>query len=31
MPKEAIKVGGVDKVLPLDAIASATITHVSRS
>jgi two-component system chemotaxis response regulator CheB len=31
MPKEAIKVGAVDKVLPLDDIASAIITHVSRS
>jgi two-component system chemotaxis response regulator CheB len=30
MPKEAIKVGAVDKVLPLDDIASAIITHVSR-
>jgi two-component system chemotaxis response regulator CheB len=31
MPKEAIKAGAVDKILPLGDIASAIITHVSRS
>ncbi len=30
MPKEAIKLGGVDKVLPLGGIAEAILTHVSR-
>lgn len=30
MPKEAIKAGAVDKVLPLDDIAGAILTHVSR-
>jgi two-component system chemotaxis response regulator CheB len=30
MPKEAIKAGAVDKILP-DDIASAIITHVSRA
>jgi two-component system, chemotaxis family, protein-glutamate methylesterase/glutaminase len=30
MPKEAIKMGGVDKVLPLDDIAGAILAHVSR-
>lgn len=30
MPKEAIKAGGVDKVLPLHEIAGAIIAHVSR-
>lgn len=30
MPKEAIKLGGVDKVLPLGDIAGAVLTHVSR-
>lgn len=30
MPKEAIKLGGVDKVLPLGDIAGAILTHVSR-
>lgn len=29
MPKEAIKVGAVDKVLPLDDIAGAILAHVS--
>ncbi len=29
MPKEAIKAGAVDKVLPLDDIADAILTHVS--
>lgn len=29
MPKEAIKVGGVDKVLPLHEIAGVILTHVS--
>lgn len=29
MPKEAIKLGGVDKILPLGDIASAVLTHVS--
>jgi len=29
MPKEAIKAGGVDKVLPLHEIAGAILTHVS--
>jgi two-component system chemotaxis response regulator CheB len=27
MPKEAIKLGGVDKVMPLDAIGGAILTH----
>lgn len=31
MPKEAIKLGGVDKILPLGDIAGAVLTHVSRS
>ncbi|MBS0182844.1 MAG: chemotaxis response regulator protein-glutamate methylesterase [Nitrospira sp.] len=30
MPKEAIKAGAVDKVLPLNDIAGAILTHVSR-
>lgn len=30
MPKEAIKVGAVDKVLPLADIAAAVLAHVSR-
>ncbi len=30
MPKEAIKAGAVDKVLPLDDIAGAILAHVSR-
>jgi two-component system, chemotaxis family, protein-glutamate methylesterase/glutaminase len=30
MPKEAIKLGGVDKVLPLNEIAGAIVTHVNR-
>jgi two-component system chemotaxis response regulator CheB len=30
MPKEAIKLGGVDKILPLGDIAGAVLTHVSR-
>ncbi len=30
MPKEAIKAGAVDKVLPLDDIASAILAHVGR-
>lgn len=30
MPKEAIKLGGVDKIIPLGEIASAVLTHVSR-
>jgi two-component system, chemotaxis family, protein-glutamate methylesterase/glutaminase len=30
MPKEAIKAGAVDKVLPLQDIAGAILTHVSR-
>ena len=30
MPKEAIKAGAVDKVLPLGDIAGAILTHVSR-
>ncbi len=30
MPKEAIKAGAVDKVLPLNDIASAIVAHVSR-
>jgi two-component system, chemotaxis family, protein-glutamate methylesterase/glutaminase len=30
MPKEAIKAGAVDKVLPLDDIAGAILTHVGR-
>jgi two-component system chemotaxis response regulator CheB len=30
MPKEAIKLGGVDKILPLADIPSAVLTHVSR-
>lgn len=30
MPKEAIKLGGVDKVLPLQDIARAILEHVSR-
>ena len=30
MPKEAIKLGGVDKVLPLHDIAGAILAHVSR-
>ncbi|MEC4889555.1 MAG: chemotaxis response regulator protein-glutamate methylesterase [Nitrospira sp.] len=30
MPKEAIKMGGVDKVLPLNDIPSAILTEVSR-
>ena len=30
MPKEAIKAGAVDKVLPLDDIADAILAHVSR-
>ena len=29
MPKEAIKLGGVDKILPLGDIAGAVLTHVS--
>ncbi|CUS31465.1 protein-glutamate methylesterase/protein-glutamine glutaminase [Candidatus Nitrospira nitrificans] len=28
MPKEAIKMGGVDKILPLDEIAGAILVHV---
>jgi two-component system chemotaxis response regulator CheB len=27
MPKEAIKLNGVDKVLPLQSVASAILTH----
>lgn len=27
MPKEAIKLNGVDKVLPLQSIAGAMLTH----
>ena len=30
MPKEAIKLGAVDKVLPLDHIAGSILSHVSR-
>lgn len=30
MPKEAIKLGGVDKVLPLEAIAGEILAHVGR-
>ena len=30
MPKEAIKLGGVDKILPLEDIPGAVLTHVSR-
>ena len=30
MPKEAIKAGGVDKILPLTDIPSAVLAHVSR-
>lgn len=30
MPKEAIKLGGVDKIFPLGEIAGAVLTHVSR-
>ena len=30
MPKEAIKLGGVDKVLPLGEIAGAILSHVNR-
>ncbi|MFO0697987.1 MAG: chemotaxis protein CheB [Nitrospira sp.] len=30
MPKEAIKVGAVDKILPLDDIAGALVSLVSR-
>lgn len=30
MPKEAIKLGGVDKVLPLGEIAGAILAHVAR-
>lgn len=30
MPKEAIKLGGVDKILPLADIPGAVLTHVSR-
>ncbi|HSA86674.1 MAG TPA: chemotaxis response regulator protein-glutamate methylesterase [Nitrospira sp.] len=30
MPKEAIKIGAVDKILPLDDIAGAILAHVSR-
>ncbi|MFO0708023.1 MAG: chemotaxis response regulator protein-glutamate methylesterase [Nitrospira sp.] len=30
MPKEAIKMGGVDKILPLSDIAEAVLTYVSR-
>jgi two-component system chemotaxis response regulator CheB len=30
MPKEAIKWGGVDRVLPLDAIARATLEMTGR-
>ena len=30
MPKEAIKAGGVDKILPLSDIAGAIVAHVSR-
>lgn len=30
MPKEAIKAGAVDKVMPLDDIAGAILAHVSR-
>lgn len=30
MPKEAIKLGGVDKILPLADIPDAVLTHVSR-
>ncbi|NGZ58909.1 MAG: chemotaxis response regulator protein-glutamate methylesterase [Nitrospira sp. LK265] len=30
MPKEAIKAGAVDKVLPLDGIAEAILAHVGR-
>ena len=29
MPREAVKLGGVDKILPLGDIASAVLTHVS--
>jgi len=29
MPKEAIKLGGVDTVVSLGAIASTVLTHVS--
>lgn len=31
MPKEAIKLGGVDKILPLDDIPAAMLAHASRS
>ncbi|MGJ8682716.1 protein-glutamate methylesterase/protein-glutamine glutaminase [Paraglaciecola sp.] len=31
MPKEAIKMGGVDKVLPLDDIASEVISYLSKT
>ena len=31
MPKEAIKMGGVDKILPLDDIPAAMLAHASRS
>lgn len=30
MPEEAIKSGGVDKILPLGDIAGAVLAHVSR-
>jgi two-component system chemotaxis response regulator CheB len=30
MPKEAIKAGAVDKILPLGDIADAILAHVSR-
>ncbi len=31
MPKEAIKAGGVDKILPLSEIPSAILERVSRT
>jgi two-component system chemotaxis response regulator CheB len=30
MPKEAIKLGGVDKILPLSEIPAAIVAYVSR-
>jgi chemotaxis response regulator CheB len=27
MPKEAIKLNGVDKILPLESVAGAILTH----
>ncbi|NOT23807.1 MAG: chemotaxis response regulator protein-glutamate methylesterase, partial [Nitrospiraceae bacterium] len=30
MPKEAIKLGGVDKILPLTEISAAIVTYISK-